>query len=291
MVQERGSIILHKQKDPADILKKSLRIYLSYIIYGLVFLGIGCIIYHKTDLTRITDLFIARPGGIWGIPFFGPFWFIIMLLLVKIMASIIPLNKLTLFISIGLFFGIFFISKKIPVINNLPFAISQSLLMFCFYVIGYLSRDYLKQITWRLSLSGVLLFLILGAISIIYFGGQTEKLVNYHNLKMFNPVMAFLLAILGSLTLFSCAEFIAGLKNRVTAFFQTIGEYTFTYFAWHMLLFFVIGYFASMIGLHGSVLYSVFKLLMTITITYISVKVITSKIKVSPFLVSIILFK
>jgi acyltransferase len=283
--------ILHKQKKPSEGFKTNLRIFLSYIVYGLIFICFEWIRKGEFNFDMLTDLCLSRPIGIWGIPFFGPFWFIIVLMIVKIMATFIPLNKWSLILSFGLFFLIFYLNKRYPGFKDLPFALAQSLALFCFYVIGYLSRNYIKRIPSGINILAIFLFFIIGSISIIHYGGSNGKIINFHQLEMFNPFVAFLLSILGSMSMFWIVEITTNAKKGVTKIIQTIGEYTFTYFAWHLFLYFIIGYIAVKIGLSEIKGLSIFIFATTVVVIYFSIDVFIKRTKTNPFIRRLIFFK
>ncbi len=112
----------HRKRTPRELLNSAVRLYLAYLIYGLVFLFLSWIISGNFEFNSLTILFLAMPVSIWGISYFGIFWFIIALMVIKVISQLAQPNYPTLAISLILFFVAWYIQKNYLAIVDLPFA-------------------------------------------------------------------------------------------------------------------------------------------------------------------------
>gem|GEM_PF-3665841 len=136
--------ILHNSTEYNQLIKTSKKIIISYLFYGFLFIGFS-VFLRGYKLDYFTSLLLGRPSGIYSIKFFGIFWFTITLLSIKWIAYFLKPNLFSVFFSLMLFILIPLSSIKYSWLVNLPFAISQSLLLLVYYYLGL----YYKSIKWN----------------------------------------------------------------------------------------------------------------------------------------------
>jgi fucose 4-O-acetylase-like acetyltransferase len=280
----------HKARTLREVVNSTIRLYLAYLVYGVLFLIISWIISGNFDLNSLLTLILARPVSLWTIPHFGIFWFIIVLMIIRVISQLVKPNILTLFISLGLFFIVWYLQKKELNIADLPFAPAQVILLFPFYVFGFLIKEYLplfKKTKWIIYL----LFIILGGLSIVLADGNGSKIVNYHRLSLFNPIIAVLLAVFGSVTMIIFSGTIFQFKNLMNNTIIKIGEYSFIYFALHLFLFSLISSTLNLLNVANSLMTLTVKLLGTLLICKVAVIILQNLKKISPTAASLLLLK
>jgi acyltransferase len=242
-----------RKKGFNDNLKSSTRLYLSYLIYGAIFLILNYIFNRSFELKQVLDIFLGKPEGIWSVPYFETFWFIAAIVVIKTTAQVLVPNKFTLAFSFTLFCVVLYLQKSIPVFANLPFGISQATALAPFYIIGTMSRSYVMPVRNKL-LWFALIFITLSTVVLILFNGNSIQLVNYHLLRVFDPVIALVLGVSGSISLVYLSEHLAVFKNRLIAYLSHLGEYSFIYFALHVVIFGLVESYTNNPGLSGSIL-------------------------------------
>ena len=280
----------HKRGTTQNLLKSIGRLFLAYLLYGVFFLCLTWVISGRLDTHSLFLLFLGRAGNIWSIPYFGIFWFIITLIVIRIAAHLFPLNKITLVVSLVLFFVISYLQKKNIYLDDLPFTLGQAGMLFFFYVIGYLSRQYvsiLREKRWIFYLA----FAALSLISIVLANGRGIKIVNYHHLSLFNPVIALLLAILGSVSLILFSETLVKYTNWINRNLQSVGEYSFIYFALHLFVFAVLSAILNCLGIDNYFVRLLSMLLGTLFICRITVFLLLRLKKIIPVTATMILLK
>jgi len=280
----------HKVRSPREVVNSTVRLYLSYLVYGIVFLIISYILSGKVELKSLGTLVLARPASIWDIPYFGIFWFIIALMIIKVIAQLVKPNNITLVISLVLFFVVWYLQTKGRSIVDLPFAPAQVVLLFPFYIIGLMIKGYLPGIQrWRWLV--YIAFLITGILSIVLADGTERKIVNYHQLSLFNPVIALLLAILGSMSLIILSGAVVRFKNRITDIVLSIGEYSFTYFALHIFLFAMIAETLNRLHVFNASMHIIIMFLGTLLISRLAIMVFQRLERGMPIVTKLFLLK
>lgn len=280
----------HKKRTPRELLNSAVRLYLAYLIYGLVFLFLSWIISGHFEFNSLTILFLAMPVSIWGISYFGIFWFIIALMVIKVISQLAQPNYLTLAISLILFFVTWYIQKNYLAIVDLPFAPAQVIMLYPFYVVGYLIKDYLpsiKKVAWVLYFA----FILISIFSIIFANGTEGKIVNYHQIFLFNPLIALVLAILGSVSLILLSGRIVLFQKRIINTIMNVGEYSFLYFAIHLLLFAMISNALNYLNINNATARVIIMLLGTLLISRLIIIIFRKIEKVSPGMIKLFLLK
>ena len=280
----------HKVRTLREVVNSTLRLYFAYLVYGVLFLIISWIRSGNFEPDSLLSLVLARPVSIWTIPYFGIFWFIIALMVIRVISQLAKPNILTLFISLGLFFIVWYLQKKGFNIADLPFAPAQVILLFPFYVLGYLIKEYLPSLN-RAKWIIYILFIVIGGLSIVLADGTESKIVNYHQVSLFNPVIALLLAVLGSSSLILFSGTIVRFKNWMSNRVIKIGEYSFTYFALHLFLFSLISSTLSILNVSNSLVKSSTMLLGALLLCRGSVFILQNIKKISPAVASLLLLK
>jgi fucose 4-O-acetylase-like acetyltransferase len=231
---------LHKKKGFMETLKSITPYCLSYLFYGLLFIFISFLLSGQISSGNLNSLILFQPGSIWGIRWFGVFWFIIMMLMIKLIASIVPFNKNSTIVFLLFFFLGWFFTRKFSILIDLPFALLQSFSLFIFYVIGYYSKNFERRVKyWHFIFFGIL-FILAAGIALIYTNGFIGKIVNYHLLKFFNPVYALVLALSGSIAFYGLARSISKFDNYISQVLSYMGNYSFAFFALHLFCFFLL---------------------------------------------------
>ncbi|MBN1118674.1 MAG: acyltransferase family protein [Bacteroidales bacterium] len=199
-----------KEQNIGHTLKKSAaKIALPYIFYGFVFCCINYLQFKNIGTLEFIGFLVARPMDIWQINFFGVFWFMIALFIIKILAAIIPNKKYILVLSLIFFFTIPLLVNRFEFIKNLPFALAQGGILLIFYSLGaFLSKIKPKQNTIILAIS-TLSFTLFAIFFIFKFDGMHNKITNYHNLKLFNTIGAFVIAIMGIISTFTFSNILS----------------------------------------------------------------------------------
>lgn len=280
----------HKVRTLREVVSSTFRLYLAYLVYGVFFLIISWVISGNLNPNSLFTLVFAKPVSIWTIPYFGIFWFIIALMTIRLVSQFAKPNILTLFISLGLFFIVWYLEKMGLKIADLPFAPAQVILLFPFYIFGFLTKEYLpslKRIKWIIYL----LFIVVGGLSIPLADGTESKIVNYHQLYLFNPIIALFLAILGSLSVILFSGTIVRFKNRMNDAVIKMGEYSFTYFALHLFLFSLISSTLIFLNITDSLVKFAVMLLGALLLCRMSVIVLQNLRKISPVVASLLLLK
>jgi fucose 4-O-acetylase-like acetyltransferase len=253
----------HKQKAIKDILKSIGRLLISYYLYGAAFIIISLAITGDFNKTGLYSYLEARPIGIWEIPYFGVFWFIIVITVIKVLAYWVPLNKTTLWVSCLIFVGIYYLNREVIDIRDLPLALGQVLILFPFYVFGYLLKTCYGKVS-KFSYLILPFYSILTFLSIFFVSGASSKIVNYHHLFLFNPLIAIVLAISGALSLILISGWLKKYLKRLSVLVEAIGRYSFFYFATHMFCFAVISYGLLFLDINNMALRNTLMLFLTL---------------------------
>lgn len=278
-----------KKQDIRNTLKKStVKIALPYFFYGFVFCCINYLLFKNIGTKEIIGFLVARPMDIWQINFFGVFWFMIALFVIKMLAAIIPSKSIYWALPILFFFTIPFVVNRFDFVKNLPVAFAQGCILFIFYRLGaYLpkikpSQNTIFFIISTLTLIGLAIFFI------IKFDGMHQKITNYHNLKLFNPIGALFIAIAGIISTFTFSSI---LNNKmISKPLAKLGEYSFTFYALHLFVFFLVE--RTIEGLHFP---SIVKLIVILTGTILLISffiiIVKKMFQKNSFLQHLILLK
>jgi fucose 4-O-acetylase-like acetyltransferase len=280
----------HKDRTPREVANSTGRLYMAYLVYGVTFLFISWVLTGIFECNSLTILVLAKSVSIWSIPYFGIFWFIIALMIIRAISQFVKPNIVTLSISLCLFFIVWYLQKWVINIVDLPFGPAQVIILFPFYIIGYQMKDLLtafKRIKWIVYAS----FIIIGILSIVLTNGNERKIVNYHQLALFNPVIALVLATLGSISLILLSDSIAWFKTRITSMVMEIGEFSFTYFALHLFIFSVLQALFKLINVDNTLLKNIFMLLGTILICRLAIITFQKLKKILPAVTNLLLLK
>ena len=240
--------IFHKpQAKVHETAIKSTKVLFTYIFYGVFFLFWDYILSGKLELQNISS-FVFLKASIYSIPYFGVFWFVVVLFFIRILAISMRINYL-MFLGSGLIY--FLLSLYPNYLSNLPLCLGQVFLLYVFYVTGVIMKPMLFSFPKKILFGSVLVFLIFLCVSCYYFSITEYKLVNYHNLLVFNPFLALVMALSGSFGLISLTILISKFQNAFLRFMRFIGEFSFSFLALHLFSFSVIGGWLSKLGLHG----------------------------------------
>jgi acyltransferase len=241
-----------RKKSLKENFRSGSRLYLSYLIYGAIFLLLNYKLNGAFEIKQVTDIFLGKPEGIWNVPYFETFWFIAAIVVIKSTGQVLVPNRITLGISLTFFFVVLYLQKSTPVIANLPFGISQAAALAPFYILGNITKNFILPVKNRLLWS-CLIFLVLSAATLIFMDGSSIQLVNYHLLRVFNPAVALILGLTGSVSLIFLAGHLAVFRTRIMEYVKHLGEYSFIYFALHVVIYGFIEIVTNNAGLAGSV--------------------------------------
>jgi fucose 4-O-acetylase-like acetyltransferase len=229
--------IFYKKRPWKEELQRAAWMWGSILFYGIGFILIAALTLGRGELSKITELLLLTPQGTWSIPYFGVFWFLVALLVIRLLANILPPSVA---IGVILFFVTYFVNSKTgAALAVLPFCIGPALLCYVFYRAGSLNTKIESLYAgWRLALI-FLAYLVAAAGFILIFGGTQRKIVNYHQMMLFNPMAALLLACLGIpctiwLSLFIARHFPSGTLAKALAFW---GDNSFHLLVWHLFAF------------------------------------------------------
>ena len=228
-------------------LTKGTKVLYTYVFYGVFFLLWDYVLSGKLDLQNISS-FVLLKASIYSIPYFGVFWFVVVLFFIRILASSMRINYLMFLGSLLIYF---LLSLYPNYLNNLPLCFGQVFSLYVFYVTGVIMKPMLFSFTKKILFGSLLVFLIFLCVSCHYFSFTEYKLVNYHNLLVFNPFLALVLAISGSFGLISLTILMSKFQNAFLRFLRFIGEFSFSFLALHLFSFSIIGSWLSKLGLHG----------------------------------------
>lgn len=230
--------ILYKPTNFTSLIHSTKKIILSYLFYGMLFIGFSMILRgFKVD--DFINLLLAKPGGLFSINFFGIFWFLIALLVIKWLVYFMKPTLIMLALSIIFFLTIPILNHDFSWLINFPFAVFQGLLLLGFYYFGF----YYKKIELNglsIFIPSLLVFSALSYYNINHYDGFTYKIVNYHMLKVNQPFIDLLLAISGSILILQLSKYLDNTKNWLINFVEHMGRYSFVYYALHLFVFFVV---------------------------------------------------
>lgn len=280
----------HKEKTINAILKNGLKLSGSYLLYGAFYISLSWILKGKFDLTLIKYFLLAKPTSIWAIPFFGIFWFITVTAVIKTLAGLIPINKYSLLVSVFIFFLIWYVNKYVGSVNDLPFALGQVGVLFVFYISGAQLKQYFNFL-WTRRWIIYFAFLFIAVYSILFYNGTEEKIINYHQLRFFNPLIALILSLLGSFSLVFAIKELFKKTNRVIIFFKEMGEYSFVYFALHLFCFFLISSLLRHLGISNPLVLNIGLIVLTLFMCRITIYLLLRINRIKAGLTNILLLK
>jgi fucose 4-O-acetylase-like acetyltransferase len=223
-----------------DTLIKGSRILISFYFYGLLFIAINYLILQKFESRYLLALILAKPVDIWEIPFFGVFWFLITLLVIKLVAVKIKITTITTIVAFLLYFQIAYLNEEISYVKNLPFSLGQSMTLFVFYCLGLSLKKVNTIYVQYIFYFCFLVFPLLSFWLVNIIEAHEAKLINYHHLFVFNPLITMIIAVFGIFVLFSFSLLLSKVKNFVIYFITKVGENSFTYYVLHLFTFFLI---------------------------------------------------
>lgn len=145
------------------------------------------------------------------------------------------------FVGIGLYFVAYYSNVFTQgVLLALPFCIGPSLLLLGYFQAGSITHEIIKNQYSKLRLLVVAILYVCAFFSlVVFFDGGQQKLVNYHQMILFQPILSFFIAYLGIIFVLWLSIFIerTNLANTLAKFLSFIGQYSFNFFAWHLLIF------------------------------------------------------
>jgi len=83
-------------------------------------------------------------------------------------------------------------------------------------------------------------FTFLSYYNINNYNGIAKKIINYHLLKVNQPLIAILLSISGSLVILQLSKYIENTDTWLINFIKYMGKYSFVYFSLQFFVFFVV---------------------------------------------------
>jgi acyltransferase len=277
--------MLYKERNIDLLLINSIKIFKSYWIYGVFFMLFSFLL-KPVNISSFIDFILVKPTSIFSINFFGIFWFLIALLIIKLITYLLKPNYINLFISLIISLIILYVNKYYFALNDFPFAFFQGIVLLPFYYFGYL----LKRFEWfkiELYLLSTLVFLIGVFFMIEHNGGYQFKIVNYHMLQLKFPLITIIFSIFGSILFLNISKNIENTPKFIKNFFQFLGKNSFVFYALHLFSFYIIKLFLKNIGIKTS---SFFLLLLTLFLISIFILII-NKLKINPKIKNIILFQ
>jgi acyltransferase len=259
---------LHRDLNFQSILIYSRKILSSYFFYGLFFIGIS-ILLGISSSKDIINLILAQPSGIWSINFFGIFWFLIALLVIKWITYFFKPSRYSVLMAFLLFLIIPHFNIHFEWMVNLPLALFQGLTLLLFYYLGFYINFYKWNVRMVLVIS-FFIFIIISFYLIYEFNGFEVKIVNYHLLKVNQPILNLVLAISGSLMLLTSSKILENFKFWGINFIRFLGKYSFVFYAIHLFIFYLVKHFLKLIHL-GSNQYLILAFSILVISIYINI--------------------
>ncbi len=224
--------IFQKPVDWKTDIKRNSWVWLTVLVYGMFFIGVEILLSGRVDVSKLSNLLFLTPNGIWDISFFGVFWFLVAWVVVKLLSKVFPPRWI--FVGVGLYFVAYYLNWFTQgVLLALPFCIGPSLLLFGYYQAGSITHEVIKNQYSGMKLLGVaLLYLSVFFYLVKFFDGDQEKLVNYHQMILFQPIISFFIAYLGIIFVLWLSIFIdhTSRTNMWANFLAFIGQYSFNFF-------------------------------------------------------------
>lgn len=256
-----------------ETLTKGGRIIISYLFYGFLFFLLNIFLFRNVTCQHFISLILAQPIDIWDISFFGVFWFIIALFVIKLIVSVVKVNTYSTLASIILFFLIPELLQKFQFISNIPFAFSQALFLLVFFMFGIVLQKINNINSRYIIIISILIFTFLTIYAFVNYNGLNQKIVNYHHLKVFSSALAIFVALSGICIIYSLSVLIAGSKTILIKVLSKIGEYSFTYYALHVLVFFILRKVFNLFGFHR-IFATVFVITLSLTLIAIFIFIV-----------------
>lgn len=229
---------LAKEKTLLDEISGSIWMLSTVLFYGVVFIAVASLRNGSINVSHLQSLAAMRPDDMYSIPFFGVFWFLSALAVVRVISR--ALGRFWPCAAIPAFFLANYFNLKYPEsISNLPLCIGPALLLLIFYRLGTYFMLIEQKINLRIFLFTIFFYMTLTLVVFEKYGID-RKLANYHQMVLPNPIIAIILGFFGIL---AAVGFSSGLSR--TKLYGSpiawIGKNSFHYFAWHLLAFYIAG--------------------------------------------------
>jgi len=213
--------------------KRQIKLISSFLIYGTILCLISAMVDEGGLMGRVACLFSLRPVSLWnGAPYAGPMWFLLALFTVKLISNFLHLGLLVcavIFLSIGWF------SPAAHYLSDIPFGIGQAFMLLLFFELG---REGLSHHIPSNQSAAIAASFFVGVVltQMVFFSGLDEKLVNFHQLEMFDPLLAVLGSISGIIVTLWVSAKISCVK-KIAKILSWIGKYSFGMYVWHLFVF------------------------------------------------------
>lgn len=231
--------MFHKRRSTREELLNALWLWASIIVYGVIFWVIAMTHYGPGLWPVGMGLVTLTPNGVAGVPFFGVFWFLVVLMLVRPTLSLV--GRLAWPVAVACFFGGYYFNVwSERSLSVLPFCTGPAMLLLIFYKAGEFGKMLEAHYSPVRTVTAVLIFASLGFAVLGNTDPLGRKLVNYHQMILFQPVAALVLGASGIVATVWISMSLAK-WCRIAASIQWIGKNSFHYFVWHLLTFAVAG--------------------------------------------------
>ena len=231
-------IKIKDQRSKIKQLKSNLSLIISYFLFGIVFILIHYLIYKNINYVEssLVGLIKTTPSSIWEIKFFGILWFIVSLIVIK--SVYVNLKYGVVFYLI-----LFVVTSFIKDISweSIPLCLGPSFLLIVYFSLGkeFKAREYwIKANEKLLFMISVIVFIILAIYSLSSYG-ITTKLVNYHNNIIFQPIVAFMVAVAGGGVVFGISARL-GIYKFPSQILSFIGRNSFVILVSHIFILWVL---------------------------------------------------
>lgn len=242
-----ASGIFDRSRTLNEVWVKSAPLLAAYLGYGCLFSLIGYALFKRVF---IVELLTASPK-VWAVPFFGHFWFIIALFVLKMSRVLRPARSVSF--CAGLFFAAWALGKFVPkVAQTLPLMLGPACLLGIYYVLGRTIFNALGR-SVQVKVTITLTFLLSLALVCLIYPASSTKLLNYHLSLLTDPATGIVLGVTGTFSCFWLADTLHKVLPRLSYAFQYVGENALSFFALHLMAFFICKRGLSHSGLHSPV--------------------------------------
>jgi acyltransferase len=243
--------VTHTHLTQATRIQSGLYLLLSYLTYGVLFSFLGAYSKGKGIQEYLLILVTATPDSIWEIPYFGIFWFILSLMLIKLLcASDLVFKKW--YLGVFLFILVAATSNQFINYNNVPLCVGPALLGLVFFQGGRYYPFIINKIRSTILLSFFSStggYLIVALACTLLLGGLSEKLINLGSSKVFSPILGLIVSFLGILFVLSSSVIVSSYFDWLSKLLRFLGKFSFIIFAIHpIIIAFLTATFASNIN-------------------------------------------
>ena len=217
-----ASGIFDKRRTLNDVWARSAPLLAAYLGYGYLFSLIGYVIFKKLFIVE----FLTATPQVYAVPFFGHFWFIFALFVLKMSCVLRPARSVSFWAA--LFLAAWALGKFAPkVAQALPLMLAPACLLGIYYVLGRTIFDALQR-SVPVKFTIVMTFLVTLAFVCVVYPASSTKLINYHLSLLPDPLSGIVLGITGTFSGFWLADTLHKGLPKIAHAFQYVGKNSFS---------------------------------------------------------------